>query len=321
MLEPRVHGVPEVERELFVRKLVTAQMAGTDPPESVVAQLIRAMREVHFRAQEVVFARGRSPEWLYVIRAGAIELRRDGEPTWKFTGGSTVGGIDALIGRAHERDAIAIENTSCLAIRSADYFDVLEDHPQFCHQVVAHQAMVLQQKHLELPEPDKRLSKPRGWRLIRPGARELGIVERLLVLHKVPAFAGSSIQPLVSLAERAGSRAIDEGAVLFRQGDQAGTFWVIASGTVEISRDRRRHAVRGAGELIESFASFGHAVRQYTARALAPLVMVAIDKEELFDRMEEHFELTRSVMAYIARAREALNRSEAEGRSTLQGAG
>jgi CRP-like cAMP-binding protein len=111
--------------------------------------------------------------------------------------------------------------------------------------------------------------------------------------------------------------------VIFRESDEAEHFWVIASGRVAISRDGDDIVERGPGELIESFAAFGHSRRQYTATAVEPVIMLAIDKDVLFDRMEEHFELTRSVMAYIAAKWEVINQSAvvAQDSSTLQGGG
>lgn len=313
--------VPRVERELFVRRLVATQFTGVDAPDSVINELLSSMRDVQFHKRQTVFERGRNPDWFYIIRSGAIELRQEGKPPWKFTTGATFGIIDAMIRRPYQRDAVALDDSSCLAIRTADYFEMLEDHSSFAREVVAFQALRLQQRHLELPQPEKRFARPSEWRLLRPGAKKLGLVERLLVIRKVPAFASSTIQPLVSLAKRATSIVFAPGDVIFREGDEAENFWVIAAGRVAISRDGEEIVERGPGELIESFAAFGHQRRQYTSSAVTDVVMLALDKEVLFDRMEEHFELTRSVMAYVADEWARINQSDAmeSGRSTLEG--
>ena len=316
-------AVPRVERELFVRRLVATQFTGVDAPDSVIIELLGSMRDVEFRKKQVVFEAGRNPDWFYIVRTGAIELRHDGQAPWKFTAGSTIGIIDALIDRPYQRHAVALTDAACLAIRTAEYFEMLEDHSAFAREVVAFQALRLQQKHLELPEPETRFRRPSQWRLLRPGAKELGLVEKLLVLRKVPAFATSTIQPLVSLAKRARSIQFEPGSVIFEEGEESETFWAIAAGKVKISRGGKTLVERGAGELIESFAAFGHTRRQYTATATEPVIMVAVEKDVLFDRMEEHFELTRSVMAYIAAKWDLINQSsvEAQQSSTLQGGG
>jgi CRP-like cAMP-binding protein len=320
MLDPRPAASPPVERELFVRQLVATRMAGVDPPESVIAQLTSTFREVRFRKKSVVYERGRHADWFYIIRAGAIELRRDGEPTWKLTDGSTIGILDTLIGRPYERDAVAIADTSCLAIRAQEYFEILEDHPHFSYAVMSFQASRLHLRQLEIGE-SPRPAQPSTWRLLRPGAADLGVVERALVLRKVAAFARSSIQALVSLAERARSESVPRAGVLFRQGEESGTFVAVASGEVSLDRGGAEVARRGPGELVEGLAAFAHEHRQYTATAVEPVVLITIEKDELFDRMEEHFELTRSVMAYVADEWERINRSDAmeSGRSTLEG--
>lgn len=317
-------AVPRVERELFVRRLVATQFTGVDAPDSVIIELLAAMRDVEFRRRQKVFERGRNPDWFYIVRSGAIELVHADQSPWKFTAGSTIGIIDALIDRPYQRSAVALSDSACLAIRTADYFEMLEDHSAFAREVVAFQAVRLQQRHLELPEPETRFRSPSSnWRLLRPDAKELGLVEKLLVLRKVPAFATSTIQPLVSLAKRAKSIHYAEGDVIFSEDEESETFWAIAAGRVEINRGGSRVVERGPGELIESFAAFGHVRRQYTATATRPVIMLAIDKDVLFDRMEEHFELTRSVMAYIASKWDVINQSavDAQASSTLQGGG
>ncbi len=309
-----------IERELFVRRLASMELAGVDPPESFVNRLLLAARDADFAPGETLFEAGSASDRIYMIRSGVVDLVKEGENPWRFVDGA-VGILDAIIGRLRSRTAVAVERTSCLSVHIDDYFAMLEDHVNFSHQVIRFQAARLHSFHRELPNKEGRFSRPANWRLVRSGARSLGMVERLIVLRQAPAFSSSSIQALVTLAAQARSEHFDSGTVLFRQGDHSNRMAVVAEGRVEIESDGKREAVRGPGELIESYAAFGHQRRLYTAKATTPVVLVSVNEGELFDRMEEHFELTRSVMGYLARKFEQINDSMAARTGSFKVAG
>jgi CRP-like cAMP-binding protein len=134
------------------------------------------------------------------------------------------------------------------------------------------------------------------------------LVERLLLVRRMRPFQRASVQSLVSLAQHAREVRVTAGDTLFREGERSDVLWMIARGSIEI---RRRiptvRALRGPGDLVEHYAELCTGERQFKAVATADSVLLQIDREELLDRMEEHFDLVRSILAFLAGEREKLN--------------
>ena len=125
------------------------------------------------------------------------------------------------------------------------------------------------------------------------------------MLHDTTAFKRAGIQALVSLAPVADELRISAGDTLFSAGEVTGVFFVVARGLIELEREQPlRHYRFGPGSIVGGSAAFGDVERLYTARALRDTVLLRIREEDFFDVMEDHFDLARSVLGYIAQERE-----------------
>ena len=175
----------------------------------------------------------------------------------------------------------------------------------------------LQAAALALPDPAAHLRS-----VPAPPAAPLldddqAIVARVLLIRRVPAFASGAVQALVSLAERARVRRADAGETLFSEGDPSEMVWMVARGRVHLSRAGSPLVLhRGPAELVTHLAELTVAPRTFTATAAVPSVLLGIHREELLDRLEEHFELARSILAFLAAEQERLDRVGASTAST-----
>jgi CRP-like cAMP-binding protein len=74
---------------------------------------------------------------------------------------------------------------------------------------------------------------------------------------------------------------------------------------IELTRTEPRGKARfGAASVVGGSGAFGDIERLYTARAQRDSVLLRIREEDFFDVMEDHFDLARSVMGYMAAERE-----------------
>jgi CRP-like cAMP-binding protein len=134
---------------------------------------------------------------------------------------------------------------------------------------------------------------------------ELHLLERLLTLEASRPFERAGMQPLLRLARAATERRLAEGETLVREGDAAGHCFVVVSGTVTLERADLA-APFGPAALVGAYAGFGQALWPGTVRALGAARVLAIRYDDLYDVMEDHFDLVRSVMAFLALERERL---------------
>jgi CRP-like cAMP-binding protein len=284
-----------VEREIFLRTMAVGRPQTTK-------LLGEAMREVFFDAGAVLYEEGSAADDLYFIVKGTVALRRDGVPDWVFGPNSVVGIIDADLDRPHARKAVALTDIEALALRTEDRLEVLEDNFEQTRALILFTAARVHDLAIELPAEDAVELPDPGPEL---GPEPLPLVERVLLLHDTIAFKRAGIQAIVRLAPVVDEFRIAAGDTLFRAGEVTGVFFVVAKGTIELENENTKRRYRfGPGSIVGGSAAFGDVERLYTARARCDSVLLRLREEAFFDVMEDHFDLARSVLGYIAGERE-----------------
>ena len=297
-----------IERELFLRSI-----ARFEASPSAMSQMLALMRDVAFAPGDVIFRKGAASDYAYFVSDGSVELRDWPQAPWRFDDRSVIGIIDAVIGRPYHRTAVALTPVKGLRMGMDDYSEFLEDNFEISQSIIAENTRRLFEEVLKLGNSGQFLEGRPDRRLLSNPSGSLSVVERLLILRQVRPFSRGTTQALASLAERASVSRWNAGDVLFRQGDAASEFWVIADGQVTIERATPQILVRrGPGDLVQSYAAFGADHWRFTARCTSPCLMLELNREDLLDQMEAHFELTRSVLAYMSTVFERLNRAVAE---------
>jgi len=281
-----------IERQIFLRSLNIARPVG-----SAAKQLAAAMQDRLIPARSVIYRRGEHAGQIYFVLKGEIELSLEGADPWKLTPPSVVGILDVLQDRARERTATALTDVHALALSAEDYFDVLEDNFEYARGAVRGVTVNLHSLSLDL-SPTGGFPEPAG-----PGApiptRPMNLVERTLV------FRAASIQGLTRLAGLAEEVRHAPGDVISRRGDPCDALVVVARGLVRIERDDPHIEARlGAGSLVGGYATIGHDAHEYETTALAPTAALRVRKEDFFDLLEDHFEVTRAVLGFLAAERE-----------------
>jgi CRP-like cAMP-binding protein len=136
-------------------------------------------------------------------------------------------------------------------------------------------------------------------------------IGRLLVMRHLGPFAAASVQAQVSLSEDARVHRLEDGQMLFRAGDPGDVLWMVAGGGVALSAvdvhgDGTPSFHCGPGDLVEHHAALAGGPRRFTAFAVGDTVLLGIDREALLDRMDEHFDLTRSLLGFLGAEQERL---------------
>src|SRR6185436_15573778 len=201
---------------------------------------------------------------------------------------------DALVGRPHARTAVAVTDVHALALRQEDWFDVVEENFDMARENMARVSLNLLGLHLDLA-PDG------GFRPPPPGASAsvlgLNLVEKMLLVRSQPVFSSATVQALARVAEGVVERELAPGEELFREGHPALEIAVLASGLVAGRRADVKLAPRfGPGDIVGGCAAVGAPQHFLTVTAEGPAVLLTIGREDLFDIMEDHFDLAKSVM-------------------------
>ncbi len=294
-MNERAEGL-RLERELFVRALMPS-MHGEGAAR--LAGLLDA-RELPEGA--LLFREGEPPDEFFFVVEGRVVMEADGLPPWTFGERSLVGMVDMTAWRPHRRSCRTLQPTRVLAGRSTAWFDLLDDDPVMGEDAIHNFALRLytlqrELEHLLPPEPlvaDLGLSSP------------LAIHEKALVLRDTSLLVRASTQAIASLAQVAEELTFSAGAELFARGQAERALYVVASGVVALRDAADRLGRVGPLRMLAPAAALSGVLGEYSARAETQAIVLRIREEEYYDQSDEHPDLKRSAMAYMATEQEKM---------------
>lgn len=285
-----------VKRELLLRSLFPAM------PAAVHVRFIELLEDLELAAGQLAFAQGDPPDRFLFLTEGRVALESEGMQSIEFAGVAVVGVVDAVLERPRLRACRALVPSKALVIRSADWFDLLEDNAEVARAATRNFATQL---HALWQQLAKRLPQnsipPRG---IRPAA--LDTYDKIVALRQADFLRRAGMQAVASLAAVAETVVLNASESLFEVGNDGEDFYVVATGLVELSHGSGLHFVHDAGDLVGGPAPFCNALPSYSARALSDSIVLRIQQQEFYDQAEEHGRLLRGTLAYLASELEAL---------------
>lgn len=299
---PEDNNAARVAREVFLATLLRDTRGLGWATQRVAGQ----MRDLEVPAGHVVFREGDPSAHQYFVVSGEVSMTAPGLPTWTFRDRAIVGTTDLMLQRPHTRTATAAAPTHLLELSGSALFSLLEDSFDFARRVLkgfAFGVWTLRQR----PKPLGGFDEPQGE--IAVGHTRLDIVERMLLLRRVPLLRRAGMQALATLAEASSERILRVGENLFARGKQR-ELHVVASGQIEAMRaspdivGRFRHGAMVCDA--EAFDDTG----AFEAQATHPSSVISISLEDYFDVLEEQSTMTHSaIRAFAEESERLLNRT------------
>ncbi len=284
-----------LERELFVRALLPS-MHGEG-----AARLAGVLEARELTEGTQLFRQGTPPDEFFFVVDGQVVMEAEGLPPWTFGARSLIGMVDMMAWRPHRRSCQATRATRVLVGRSAAWFDLLDDDSVLGEGAINNFASRLHSLSAELGLP--LASEPIG---PDPGlSSPLAIYEKTLVLRDTPLLARASTQAIASLAQVAEELTLSAGAELFARGGAERALYAVASGVIALRSGDRLTRV-GPTSFLAPAAALSVGLGEYSAHAETAAIVLRIREEEYYDQSDEHPELTRSAMAYMATEQEKL---------------
>ncbi|MEO8549703.1 MAG: cyclic nucleotide-binding domain-containing protein [Kofleriaceae bacterium] len=279
--------------------------------EGQLDHLVSIARQVDVDVGEVLYARGNPVTSLFQLTSGAIEMAAPDLPTWRFTNQAAAGLLDFVLGRPHTRTATTTVASRLLELDAADYRDYLEDNFEVSVRIISQLSTQIIAEIAAGTEAERFLGRtaeaaPRSFAEI-----EIPLVDRLLMLSRMTVFRGSSVQALANLAQRATEVRFAAGDVIVTAGSVASSLSLLVEGEVELELPNGQRVRRGGRDLVAYLEELAVAPRSMTVTATRPTIVLQIERDDLLDRIEEHFDLAMALFACVATAREQLNNAVA----------
>ena len=120
-------------------------------------------------------------------------------------------------------------------------------------------------------------------------------------LAAVPLFEGLSKKQLSQISSLMTPLDIAAGRVLANQGDIGREFMILLEGEIEVARDGKVIAVRGAGDYVGEIALLDERPRTAALTARTDIVVEVLNRAEFSSLLAEAPELSRQIRATTAR--------------------
>jgi CRP-like cAMP-binding protein len=121
------------------------------------------------------------------------------------------------------------------------------------------------------------------------------LIDRVLRLSQSAVLAHATQEQLAVIARSTQEQRFDPGETLFDRGAYADRIYILAEGAVYIDGDAGLSRA-GAGEVVGGAEVLERVARLGTAVAVTPVRAWALRREDLFDVLEDHFDLAQDIL-------------------------
>jgi CRP-like cAMP-binding protein len=119
-------------------------------------------------------------------------------------------------------------------------------------------------------------------------------------LKDVPFFSSISKRDLATVAQQTDEVDVDAGKVLAREGEFGDEFFVIDSGTAQVTRGGEPIAELGPGDFFGEMALLGEDRRNATVTATSPMSLIVMTRSSFRTLDRAHTELHKTIASAIA---------------------
>lgn len=294
MSEARFVG--PVDRILYLRTLPTLQ--GLSMRE--LARFAGHARERFYRKGQRLHEAGRPIRQFFLLVSGRVAVHLDDKRLVNCLPGDNVGLVPALA-RAGERiTAVAEEDALVLAFDLDVMFEIYEENFTILQKALRNLAryqMALLQRTVDGSTRAPWVGSP-----FKVPARELDVVEKLVLLRRGNIFKNIGLEALVLMATSMVQERWPVGSKLWEPGERADHLFVILDGEVECRIDGSPATfTAGPGYPLGNIETLAQSKRWYLPVIRRDLVTLRGNHEALFDVLEDDFDVAMEFMAEMAR--------------------
>ncbi len=194
-------------------------------PVAAHVRFIELLEDVDLAAGELAFAEGDPPDHFLFLTEGRVALETEGLHSIEFSGFAVVGVVDAILERPRQRACRALEASKALRIRSADWFDMLEDNAEIARSAIKTFATQLHSLWQQLAPRLPGRSEPPSSIV----ASALETYDKILALRQASFLRRAGMQAIASLAAVAETEVLQAKQSLFEVGNSGEDFFVVSS--------------------------------------------------------------------------------------------
>ncbi len=141
----------------------------------------------------------------------------------------------------------------------------------------------------------------------------LTVIEKVIFLQNVDVFSDVPTEDLAYLAAIAEEVQFKEGTDIYKENEPADAFYLVLEGRVRQHREGRDIIISAAKDAFGTWALFDDAPRVATATTLTDCKLLRIDREDFFDLLADHIQITQGVFKTLVKRLRSLMESVSTG--------
>jgi CRP-like cAMP-binding protein len=288
-----VRFVASLDKALHLRRV---PLFG-DLPSDRLGLLVEYAKEELIAAGTVFQVAGEPIDKIRVVVEGAARGRTQAGVRFNLGADAVVGVSEYFAGEA-PATLTATTDLVVLSIPTEAIRAILEDH----FDVIVHIFRGLGRTLIRTLREAPTLAGTNDPPALPPHAEhaELDEVERILALRNTLPFQHASVDGLAALAQTTHVRSFEKGEVLWKGTDDATWLGVIVHGVVECEtpfRHGRFYFSESGTNAVGFLDTLGDDKRWYEARAATDVTLLTIQKDDLLDILEDHFDMSLACLA------------------------
>ncbi len=133
------------------------------------------------------------------------------------------------------------------------------------------------------------------------GLDDMNLIEKVFLLQQVDLLQDARSEDLALLASIAEEVDVESGALLIEQGEPTDALYVVIDGAVELKREGERVLTAQEGTPFGTWALIDESPSLVTARTAEASRLLRITRDDFYDLLADHGELTRDLLKGLAR--------------------
>jgi len=139
----------------------------------------------------------------------------------------------------------------------------------------------------------------------------LTTVEKVIFLRDIDIFEHTKTEDLAHIALITGEEEVEDGHIVFREGDISDSMYLVIEGRIRLTRDGEEVMIAERKDVFGSWTLFDDEPRVVTATALEDCHLLKVDKEDFIDLLADHVQITESILrTMVRRLRNLMTRTE-----------
>lgn len=137
----------------------------------------------------------------------------------------------------------------------------------------------------------------------------LTIVEKVLFLQEVDIFENTKTEDLSHIAAITDEISVKADTDIYNTGDVSDSMYLVIEGKVRLHHNERQVMIAQVKDAFGTWALFDDEPRVVTATAVEDSVLLKINREDFYDLLADHLQITLGIMKTLSkRLRSLVNR-------------